>query len=360
MGIPSDYQVIDPHIHQWDLTNTPRVLSLPKKLLGWNKRLYEGVLNVAAKKSDRDYVGKVDYVGYDYLVDDYADDAKNLNVSHIVHVEAKWMAKKPLDVVDETRWVDQLYQPPGNRTGIKLGGIVGYTELRDPAAPEVIKAHVEASERLVGLRQMLAWDDDKGIMRYCDRPKIYRDPVWRKHFALLETHDLSFDAWFFHHQLDEMVELAQAFPNTRFVLGHMGTPIGLGGPFAGYGHTEQQRREILKVWQEGIAKVAQCPNVHMKLSGFFMPVVGWGFHLREQPPSHQELLDRFKPLVDFVMAQFGVERCMFASNFPMDKVSLDLQSLYDLYWSIASDRTDAERALLFRDNAAAFYKIPLE
>ena len=357
MSIPEDFHIIDPHIHQWDLKNTPRVLSLPKQLLGWHRGLYEGVLKVAAKKSDRDYVGKVDYVAHDYLPKDYTQDAASLNISHVVHVEAKWMAKKPMDVVNETRWVQQLFEASSNPCRVDLGAIVGCVELRDREAPGVIQAHKQVSPRLVGLRQMLAWDDDKGIMRYCDKPGIFRDPVWRKHFALLAEHDLSFDAWFFHHQLDEMVELAQAFPETRFVLCHMGTPIGLAGPYASYGHTETEREAIKAKWQAGIARVAECDNISVKLSGFFMPVVGWGYHQREVQPSLQELLDSFKPLVDFVIQQFGIDRCMFASNFPMDKVSLSLKQLYDLYWEIARDFPEAEKQKLFSGNAARFYRI---
>ncbi|MCG8314546.1 MAG: amidohydrolase family protein [Pseudomonadales bacterium] len=357
MPIPGDFHVIDPHIHQWDLLNTPRVLSLPKKLLGWNRKLYEGVVNLAAKQSDRNYVGKVDYVGHDYLPAHYAQDATELNLSHVVHVEAKWMAKTPLDVVDETRWVEQIFR--SSQSKIDLGAIVGYVELRDPQAPQVIQAHRQASRRLVGLRQMLAWDDDKGIMRYCDKPRIFRDAVWRKHFELLEQNDLSFDAWFFHHQLDEMVELAQAFPNTRFMLCHMGTPIGIGGPYASYGHSHAKRQAIHSQWQMGMARVAECKNVSVKLSGFFMPVVGWGYHLRSESPQLSELVDSFKPLADYVIQQFGIERCMFASNFPMDKVSLGLKQLYDLYWEITCDLSAADKEKLFRQNAAAFYRIDL-
>lgn len=360
MAIPRDFPIVDPHIHQWDLTNTPRMLSLPKKLLGWNKTIYESVLNMGAKKADRDYVGKVDYVAYDYLPEDYDLDAAALNISHIVHVEAKWMGKKPIDMANETLWLDQLFSEENNATDIKLGGIVGYAELRDPQVEKVIIAHKQASERLVGLRQMLAWDDSSGIMRYCDKAGISRDPKWREKFSLLEKHDLSFDAWFFHHQLAEMVELANAFPNTRFILCHMGTPIGLGGPYAGYGHTDMERKRILSVWKEGMARVAECPNVSVKLSGFFMPVVGWGYHLRDRKPTHSEIRDSFKPLVDYVIRCFGVDRCMFASNFPMDKVSMSLAKLYSVYWDITEGFTMEEKQKLFHDNAVDFYRIPVK
>lgn len=359
MGIPVDFTIIDPHIHQWDLLNTPRILSLPKRLLGWNQRLYETALKLGAKQSDIDYVGKPDYVAYDYLPEDYASDARELRISHVVHVEASWQGKKPMDAVDETRWVDGLFGESHSRAGIGLGGIVGYADLRSSEAKAVLQAHREASSCLVGIRQMLAWDDDKGVMRYCDEPSLWQQPQWRNNFEALTTLDLSFDAWFFHHQLDEMVALAKAYPEIRFMLCHMGTPIGLAGPFASYGHTTADRERIKAHWQEGMARVAHCPNVHVKLSGFFMPVVGWGLHHLAAPVSNDAIIHQYKPLVDFVIDQFGVERCMFASNFPMDKVSLSLKQLYDLYWDIVADHTEQERVALFHDNAAAFYRIAL-
>lgn len=354
MKIPTDFPIIDPHIHQWDLLNTPRILSLPKKILGWSKPLYETALKLGASKADKDYVGNVDYVGYDYLPNNYSEDKQRLNITHVVHVEAEWKDSTGLGSVGETQWLESLFT---KNPGVELGAIVGFVDLRNDNVDAVLTAHKEASAKLVGVRQMLAWDQDKGIMRFCDQEKLSEDAKWRAGFDLLEKHDLSFDAWFFHHQLDEMVALAKAYPKTQFILGHMGTPIGLGGEFASYGGSDVARRYILEKWQAGMAKVAECPNVSVKLSGFFMPVVGWGYHLRKQSPSINQVVDDLRPMVDFVIEQFGVDRCMFASNFPMDKVSLSLTSLYDVYWALCEDRSDSDKAKLFRENAKQCYKI---
>ncbi len=352
--IPEGFPIIDPHIHQWHLMNTPRILSWPKRLLGWNKPLYETVVTLGASKADKDYVGGISYVGYDYLPENYATDRGQLNISHVVHVEAGWQDTSDFGPVKETQWAASLFS---GRTDPSLGGIVGRLDLRGSNVDAVLAAHKRASSKLVGIRQMLAWDADKSIMRFCDQPKLSEDSKWRAGFDVLATHDLSFDAWFFHHQLDEMVVLANAYPETTFILGHMGTPIGLGGEFASYGGSDVARSRVLGLWQEGMARVAECPNVLVKLSGFFMPVVGWGYHLRDQQPCLAEVVDDLRPMVEFVVGQFGVDRCMFASNFPMDKVSMSLGMLYDVYWSLCEGFGDEDRVKLFRDNARDCYKI---
>lgn len=353
MGIPADFSIIDPHIHQWDISNTPRILSPVKKVLGWNKRLYETAIMWGARRCDRDYVGKPDYVAHDYLPADYQRDVADLPIRKIVHVEAEWQDKRGLGPAGETAWVDQVFRQ--SATPDRLAGIVGYVTCQDAVLPQLLAAHRQASERFVGVRQMLAYSDDRGVMNFCRQPGLSRQPGWRKGFEQVVEQNLTFDAWFFSHQLDELIELATAYPEARIVLCHMGTPIGMAGPFASYGHTQAARDSIQAQWQAGMARLAECPNVSVKLSGFFMPVVGWGFHLRPVPVGVVEVVERFAPFVNYVIAQFGVKRCFFASNFPMDKVSLSLTELYDVYWQLTSDFTDEARRALFHDNAARFY-----
>lgn len=355
--IPNDFIIIDPHIHQWAIDSTPRILTPVKKLLGWNKRLYETTIKLGARKSDKDYVGRPDYVAYDYLPPNYRNDAERLNISHVVHVEAEWRDKTGLGPAGETAWLQQLFETYTPSTGIHLGAIVGYVEFEKKQISQLIAAHRDASLKCVGLRQMLAFDEDRGIMRFCRTRALSKTRNWRTGFELCGLHNMSFDAWFFHHQLDELAELAKLFPETQFVLCHMGTPIGAGGPFASYGHTAQARDQIRNVWQTGMARLAEYKNVMVKLSGFFMPVVGWGYHLRQTPVTVDEVVERFAPFVDFVLRHFGVQRCMFASNFPMDKVSLNLTQLYEVYWRLVEGYSLEDKRRLFHDNAQQVYKI---
>lgn len=348
------FPIIDPHIHQWDLLRTPRILSWPRRLLGWQPRLYRQVLLWGAKASDRAYVGRPDYVMWDYLPADYGADAAGLPVEQVVHVEAEWRDRSLLGPAGETRWLEGLFAADALP---RLGGIVAYADLRRPDVAQLLQAHRQASPRLRGIRQMLAFDTDRGIMRFCDRPDLMQDAAFRRGLAQLQEQGLVFDAWVFHHQLEELARLARAFPEQTFVLDHMGTPIGLGGPFASYGHSAQARDRILKTWQHGLAVLAECPNVMVKLSGFFMPVVGWGFEHRSAPVPEQELLEALAPHARYVLQCFGVQRCLFASNFPMDKVSLSYQQLYRLYAATVADLTQAEQRLLFAENARRLYRL---
>lgn len=348
------FSIIDPHIHQWDLLRTPRILSWPRRLLGWNPWLYRKTLLLGAKPCDRDYVGRPDYVMWDYLPADYAADAAGLPIEQVVHVEAEWGDHSGLGPAGETRWLDGLFPAEG---APRLGGIVAYADLRRADVKAQLDAHYQASGKLRGIRQMLAFDTDRGIMRFCDQPGLAGDAKFRHGLERLQDYSLSFDAWVFHHQLGEMADLARSFPEQTFVLDHMGTPIGLGGPFASYGRSQQAREVILKTWQYGMLELAESPNVMVKLSGLFMPVVGWGFEHRDTPVSAQELLDAFAPHARFVLQHFGVERCLFASNFPMDKVSLSLQQLYQLYAATVADLDEADQRKLFADNARRVYRL---
>lgn len=351
------FPIIDPHIHQWDLLNTPRILTWPKRLLGWNRKLYETAIRLGASETDKRYVGRPDFVAHDYLPEDYIGDAAGLPLTHIVHVEAEWRDREGLGPVGETRWLNNLFSDSDNNSPVKLGAVVGYVELQRSDAAAVIAAHQQASAKFSGVRQMLAFDLDEGIMRFCPRPYLSRDKHWQQGLSLLEQHNLSFDAWFFHHQLDELVVLAQAFPGITFVLDHMGTPIGLGGQFASYGRTESARDVTLRIWQMRLQELAELPNVVVKLSGLFMPVVGWGYEHRAMPPTREELLNTAGPLFDFVLQTFGVDRCMFASNFPMDKVSLSLAQLYEFYGALVAHYPEENQRKLFHDNAARIYRI---
>jgi predicted TIM-barrel fold metal-dependent hydrolase len=348
------FSIIDPHIHLWDLLRTPRELSLPRRLLGWFPWLYETTLRLGAASRDRDFVGRVDHVAWDYLPSQYAADASALPIREVVHVEASWHDHSRLAAADETKWLETLFD---QETSPRLAGIVAYADLASPHLKALLESHRAASDRLCGIRQILAFDPDPGIRRFCKRPKLSVDPVWRRGLEELQPLGVCFDAWVLHPQLGEVSKLAREYPDQHFVLNHMGTPVGLGGPFASYGRSPKERHVILNQWQEGMAQLAEFANVSVKLSGFFMPIVGWGYERRRQPPSAQELLDVFAPACGFVLERFGVDRCLFASNFPMDKVSLSLQSLYELYAAAVAGLPLEDQRKLFEKNAQRIYRL---
>jgi len=201
-----------------------------------------------------------------------------------------------------------------------LVGIVGRIDLRSDAVDEVLAAHREASPRFRGVRQILSHHPDKSVMNGCDEPELYRDERWRRGFARLGR-ELSFEAMVYEHQLAGVSELAAAFPETAIVLCHAGTPVGGGGPFGSVGTDQKARTAILDQWRAGMTRLAEQPNVYVRLSGLAMPCLGWGYCDGAAPDAAGVARD-LGPLVDHAIGAFGANRCMFASNFPVDKVSM--------------------------------------
>ena len=351
-------EIIDPHMHLWDPRTTPRSASILHKLVGWNDKLYRWLAHQGAPRDVQEFVGKLEQSLYPHSIEDFESYTNGLPVRTVVHVQNDWMDHSPLGPAGETRWIEQVVFRADAPRRLKLGAIVGQADLtKVDTLPALLDAHQSHSPRFVAIRDMLAWNADPGVWKACRRPELSRDPQWRKGFAMLAQRGLSFDAWVYHPQLDELSELAASFPQTQINLCHMGTPLGLMGPFAGFGHTVQQREATRAQWQASLARLAANPNVAVKLSGMFMPVIGWGLHRRGEPATRSELVERVGPLIEFVIEQFGWQRCMFASNFPVDRPSLSYQLLYEVYLELVKQRPLAEQRALFADNARRIYKI---
>ena len=172
----------------------------------------------------------------------------------------------------------------------------------------------------------------------------------REGFARLHPLGLSFDAWMYHTQLGELVDLARAFPETPIVLDHVGGPIGL-GPYAGRGE------EVFAEWRARIAELAGCPNVHIKLGGLGMRLFGFDVHEGELPPSSGQLATAWRPYVETCIDAFGASRAMFESNFPVDKGSGSYQVFWNAFKRIAAGCSAAEKAALFAGTASRFYRL---
>jgi predicted TIM-barrel fold metal-dependent hydrolase len=183
---------------------------------------------------------------------------------------------------------------------------------------------------------------------YSPPPGLLGDTSFRTGFAVLGRLGLSFDAWLFHPQIDEVTDLARAFPNTRIVLNHVGGPIGIG---------RYKRSEVFPAWAASIKALAKCPNAFVKLGGLGMRLGGFGFNEPAQPPSSQQLADAWRPYVETCIEAFGTSRAMFESNFPVDKGSY----AYPVFWNacklLSKGATSAERADLLAGTAARFYRL---
>jgi len=232
-------------------------------------------------------------------------------------------------------------------------GIVSFADLMlgDAVAP-VLEAHMVAgAHRLRGIRHSCAYDASPQISSYKSPPKgLLLDSRFRAGFARLQEHGLSFDAWLYHSQLPELASLAGAFPGTTIVLDHIGGPLGI-GPYAG------RRDDVFRDWQHGIAELAACANVVVKLGGLGMSICGFGWHERDKPPSSAELAHACAPYYLFCIERFGVNRCMFESNFPVDKVSYSYPVMWNAFKRLTAGFSAGERAVLFHDTAARVYRL---
>ena len=231
------------------------------------------------------------------------------------------------------------------------GAIIGHANLTlGEAVAPVLEAHLTASPtRFRGIRHSTTWDASDAL-RSEAAPGLLADEGFRRGFAWLEKLGLSFDAWVYHPQLPEVAQLARRFPGVTIIVNHIGAPLGV-GPYAG------KRDEVFQAWSQGIATIAACPNVAVKLGGVGSLRSGYDWHARAVKPSSQELAQVLKPYFEHCIERFGVERCMFESNFPVEKSSNGYVNLWNAFKKITLHYSISERAALFHDTAARLYRI---
>jgi L-fuconolactonase len=290
-----------------------------------------------------------------------ADTGSGHNVRSTVFVECTSMyrADGPAELrpVGETEFVNgAAAMAASGRYGEAraCAGIVSFADLQLGAkVAEVLRAHIAAGNgRFKGIRHAAGWDASDEIRKSHTNPPphLMADKIFREGFAQLRPLGLSFDAWFYHPQMPELTDLARAFPEQPIVLDHLGGPLGI-GPYAG------RRDEIFDSWRKSIRDLAACPNVYAKVGGLGMKISGLDFHKAERPPSSEQLAAAWRPYVETAIEAFGAKRCMFESNFPVDKVS----ATYALYWNafkrLAAGASAAEKAALFHDTAVRFYRL---
>jgi hypothetical protein len=212
---------------------------------------------------------------------------------------------------------------------------------------------VAAGGRMRGMRHGVAWDQHKAVSDYASRTVPLHqvmDPKFREGFAQLAPLGLSFESWQYHPQLPDAIDLARSFPETSIILNHVGGILGV-GPYAGH------RQEIFQTWKGHIAELAALPNVTMKLGGLGMVSVGFDFHERELPPGSEELAEAWRPYIEHCIETFGVDRCMFESNFPPDKQSGGYTELWNAFKRITAGATPSEKTALYSGTAARVYRM---
>jgi predicted TIM-barrel fold metal-dependent hydrolase len=234
-----------------------------------------------------------------------------------------------------------------------ISGIVAHTDLRRDDLAEILHAHNSASNGLLrGIRDALAHAHHPEVLAIPGRAvrDLYADPSFRRGVAVLGTQGLTYDTWHYHYQNQEFLALARAVPETTMVLDHFGTPLGV-GPY------ESQREEIFEQWKKDIREIATCSNVVAKLGGLAMPDNGFGWHTAERPPTSDEFLRVQRRYFEHTIECFGPERCMFESNFPVDRLSLSYRTVWNAFKKLAASFSQEEKTAMFSGTATRVYRL---
>ena len=338
-----DLPIVDPHHHLWDRPAT-LVAAMPSTGHG-----FEDIIRAVPR----------------YLLDELlADLQSGHNVRATVYLEcgAMYRADGPeaSRCVGETEFVNGMAAMTASGLYGDLracAGIVGHADLRmGSAVEEVLRSHVAAGGgRFRGVRNSASWDEDTNVLGpLAGRVPsgLYRDRKFREGFAVLHRLGLSFDAWLLEPQLPDLVDLAQAFPDTTIVLDHVGTPLGIGA-YTG------KREERFGVWRDSIRSLAKCPNVVVKLGGLAMPFAGFSSFNASPRRSSETLAQEWKPYVETCIEAFGPSRCMFESNFPVDSLSCGYSVLWNAFKRLAATYSTEEKAALFSGTAARVYRLSI-
>ena len=303
-----------------------------------------------------------DHPNHRYLLDELLLDTNSGHkIASTVFVECGSMFRQDgppnMRPVGETEFVQGVaaMSASGGYGDTKVAaGIVSFADLTaGDAVKPVLEAHIAASpNRFRGIRHAAGWDASPVVRNSHTHPpqSLYLQEDFRQGFAWLNKLNLSFDAWFYHTQLDEFIDLANAFPETIIIMDHFGGPLGI-GPYAGKQH------EIFAYWQKRIELLGRCPNVYAKLGGINMKANGFDWHKRKQPPSSEELADATAHYYHHVIEHFGSSRCMFESNFPVDKSSCSYNVLWNTFKRIAKKYTAADQRALLHDTAVQAYQL---
>jgi L-fuconolactonase len=258
-----------------------------------------------------------------------------------------------LQPVGETRWVDSIAKESADGPVRLCAAIVGYADLMLGAdVGEVLDAHVDASTRFRGIRHATAWDSSPDVRNAHTNPGRHQlaNSAFQHGMTELTRRNLTFDAWLYHPQIHELTTFARANPNQVIIFDHFGGPLGV-GPYQG------QHANYFDRWREDIAELGRCDNVVAKLGGLTMPINGFDFHKNGVIADSKAIANALRPYVESMLEAFSPSRCMFESNFPVDRVSCSYGVLWNAYQRLTSTFSDDEKRLLFHDTATKIYRI---
>jgi predicted TIM-barrel fold metal-dependent hydrolase len=297
-----------------------------------------------------------------YLLHELADDVNSgHNVRSTVFIEARAMYRvdgpEEMRPVGEVEFVQGLAAASASGLygpGRAAAAIVGHANLNlgDRVAPVLDALRAASPNRFRGIRHSVTWDPHPEVENTAAHkmPGQLASEPFRAGARVLARMGLTFEAWLYFPQMPELAAFAKAVPELTIILNHIGGLLRE-GPYA------NRDDEVLATWRRGIAAVAGCPNVFVKLGGIGMPRTGFDWHTRNVPIGSEELAASMAPFMNYCIEQFGPSRCMFESNFPVDKVSYSYNVMYNAFKRLSMGYSAAERAAMFHDTAARVYRV---
>src|SRR6201996_3281946 len=318
--VDADLRIVDPHHHVWDMPG--------------NRYLFNEAL---------------------------ADFQSGHNVVATVHVQCHSMYRadgpEEMRPVGETEFVNGVaaQSASGEYGSTRVcAGIIGTTDLMlgDRVQP-VLEAHLRAGGgRFRGIRPTAAWHESSDVRALNIPPHILMHEKSRAAIKCVDELQLSLDLWVFFTQLDEVLDICRAFPNLKVVINHVGGPAGI-SPYA------NQREAVFKEWRTKIEALANCPNTVIKLGGLAMRYGGFNFNKLPVPPSSDLLVEKWGPYIDVCITSFGPQRCMFESNFPVDRGMCNYHVLWNAFKKMTRQYSPEERKFMFSKTAAETYRLAI-
>lgn len=298
-------KIVDAHHHLWDLSN--------------KDTKYSWLMVTEGEAFFGDYAA----IRKNYLLEDYIEDTKNQNIIKSVHVQAEHDDDKP---VNETAWLQNLADTHSSKLP---NAIVAFADFSKNNVSEILDAHQEYKNTR-GIRQILSYNKDEPKYSHATED-FMKNSTWVENFKYIRNRNLSFDIQIYKHQMEDAVNLANKYNDVLFILNHTGEPC-------------YQSKEYIESWEQNMKKLAKCENVVAKISGLGMFDPYW-------------TIDSTRIFVEKTIQIFGIERCMFASNFPVDKIF----NTFDTYWNsfkeITKNYSENDKKLLFSSNAEKYYRI---
>lgn len=301
------FEIVDAHHHLWDL-----------KALHYPWLMARGVPR---------FFGDPTPIQQDYLVEHFLDDAAQIPLAASVHIQVGVNEEQALA---ETRWLQSVADHTPSRSEHQgfPGAIIGYADLTSPTLASDLAAHAE-SANFRGVRQIVGRSAKEDAQS--GTASLLHNPSWRKGLGQLAEAQLCFDLQLIPEQLPALVTLLRDLPDLKVALCHCGSP---------WDRSEQG----MELWRTGMRELSQLPNVYCKLSGLGMY-------------DHHWSVESIRPIVLETIDLFGPARCMFGSNFPVDKLYSSYNAIWWAFSQITQGFSAAERQRLFAETAQEYYRI---